>query len=198
MFPFRFLVFSNLNQSNWNSFRFILERKPFHRSPLSCNMLKDRNPYENGSNWILGCHIKTLFLVFSHKCKMWRRKRRSQQFFDCCLHIRCRCDVFTESLSSNDRAYASRLKDWWEGFMVYAVEMGWSAKIYIPSFMKIGSAIKKLGGTQAQRGELISLLLFFSRNKENRLILIFYFIMYPDLNSVTQLILQHLFIIRWM
>jgi hypothetical protein len=42
--------------------------------------------------------------------------------------------------------------------------------VYIPNFMKIGSAIQKLiaGDTQTQRGDLISLLLFF-QNKESGL-----------------------------
>jgi hypothetical protein len=47
--------------------------------------------------------------------------------------------------------------DLWEGFMKYAVEMDSGAMIYIPSFVKIGSAIQKLIGG----GILISLLLFF-------------------------------------
>jgi hypothetical protein len=33
-----------------------------------------------------------------------------------------------------------------EGFMKYAVEMGSGVMIYIPSFVKIGSAIQKLIG----------------------------------------------------
>jgi hypothetical protein len=45
--------------------------------------------------------------------------------------------------------------------------------IYIPSFIKIGSAVQKLMGrihkqTHRQEGDLISLLLFF-QNKESRL-----------------------------
>jgi hypothetical protein len=36
--------------------------------------------------------------------------------------------------------------DRWEGFMKYAIEMGSSTMIYIPSFMKTGSAIQKLTG----------------------------------------------------
>jgi hypothetical protein len=31
------------------------------------------------------------------------RKRRVQQFFYCCVYIRCRGNVFTEPLPSNDR-----------------------------------------------------------------------------------------------
>jgi hypothetical protein len=59
-----------------------------------------------------------------------------------------------------------------EGFMKYAIEMGPSAMIYIPSFVKIGSGIQKLIGgdmqKHRQRGDLISLLLFLQR-KESRL-----------------------------
>jgi hypothetical protein len=48
--------------------------------------------------------------------------------------------------------------------MKYAIEMGSSAIIYIPSFMKIGSGIQKLiGGIHRQHGDLISLFLFFSK-----------------------------------
>jgi hypothetical protein len=47
----------------------------------------------------------------------------------------------------------------------YAVEMGSSSMIHIPSFIKIGSGIQKsLKGdthTDTQQGDLISLLLFF-------------------------------------
>jgi hypothetical protein len=44
--------------------------------------------------------------------------------------------------------------------MKYAVEMGSGAMIYIPSFIKIGSAIQKLigGYTYRQHGDRISLL----------------------------------------
>jgi hypothetical protein len=42
--------------------------------------------------------------------------------------------------------------------MKYAVEMGSGAKIYIPSFIKIGSGIQKLiRVTHGQHGDLISL-----------------------------------------
>jgi hypothetical protein len=37
-----------------------------------------------------------------------------------------------------------RHTDWWEGFMKYAVEMGSGAMIYVPSFIKIASAIQKV------------------------------------------------------
>jgi hypothetical protein len=51
--------------------------------------------------------------------------------------------------------------------MKYAIEMGSGAMIYIPSFITIGSGIQRLVGgdtqTQRQHGDLISLLLFFSK-----------------------------------
>jgi hypothetical protein len=52
--------------------------------------------------------------------------------------------------------------------MKYAVQMGSGAMIYIPSFIKIGSGIRKLmwGGdsqTHRQHGDRISLLLFLSK-----------------------------------
>jgi hypothetical protein len=53
--------------------------------------------------------------------------------------------------------------------MKYAVKMGSGAMIYIPSFIKTGSGIKKLirGDTQAHRqhDDLISLLPFFQNNE---------------------------------
>jgi hypothetical protein len=53
--------------------------------------------------------------------------------------------------------------------MKYAVEIGSSAMIYIPSFVKIGSGSQKLIGedtqTHRQRGYRISLLLFFKIRK---------------------------------
>jgi hypothetical protein len=58
--------------------------------------------------------------------------------------------------------------------MSYAVEMGSSAMIYIPSLIKIGSGIQKLteGGyrhTHRQHRDRISLLSFFFQNKERGL-----------------------------
>jgi hypothetical protein len=54
--------------------------------------------------------------------------------------------------------------------MKYAVLMGSGAMIYIPSYIKIGSAIQKWGDAQThrQKGERISLLPFF-QNKGSRL-----------------------------
>jgi hypothetical protein len=62
--------------------------------------------------------------------------------------------------------------------MKYTVVMGSDAMIYMRSFIKIGSGIKKLLGggihiqkqTHRQQGDLISLLLFF-QHKESRLII---------------------------
>jgi hypothetical protein len=52
--------------------------------------------------------------------------------------------------------------------MKYAFEMGSGAMIYIPSFIKTGSAIQKfIWGTHRQHDDSISLLLFF-QNKESR------------------------------
>jgi hypothetical protein len=55
--------------------------------------------------------------------------------------------------------------------MKYAVEMASGAMIYIPSFIKIGSATRKLMGweTHRQHGDHISPLSLF-QNKESRLI----------------------------
>jgi hypothetical protein len=50
--------------------------------------------------------------------------------------------------------------------MMYSDEMGSGTVIYIPSFIKIGSGIQKLTGgihRHRQRGDFISLLLFFSK-----------------------------------
>jgi hypothetical protein len=51
--------------------------------------------------------------------------------------------------------------------MKYAVEMGSGAMIFIPSFIKIGSAIEKLTGenTDTQYGDCMSLLLFYKKKK---------------------------------
>jgi hypothetical protein len=48
-----------------------------------------------------------------------------------CLPSRCLAMI---------RGYIYRHTDWWEGFMKYAVEMGSGAMIYIPSFVRTGSA----------------------------------------------------------
>jgi hypothetical protein len=81
----------------------------------------------------------------------------SEQFFYCWMCIRCRGKVFTEPLPNNDREnFTEPLPsndrgtyidtNWREGFMKYADEMVSGAMIYIPSFIKIGSAIQKLTG----------------------------------------------------
>jgi hypothetical protein len=75
-----------------------------------------------------------------------RRKRRVQQFLYCCVCIRCRGNVFTYPLSSNDRRIHYRHTDWWEVFIKYTVEMGSGVMIYIRSFIKIGSGIQKIIG----------------------------------------------------
>jgi hypothetical protein len=58
------------------------------------------------------------------------RKGRIQQFFYCCVFIRCRRNVFTEPLPSNDKGYTYRCTDWWEGFMKCAPEIGSVALMY--------------------------------------------------------------------
>jgi hypothetical protein len=93
-----------------------------------------------------------------------------------CIHGRG--DVFTEPLPRNDKGFTYRHTGSREGFMKYAIEMGSGVMIYIPGFIKIGSAIQKLivGGytdthrytVTQQQGDLISLLLYFQK-KENRL-----------------------------
>jgi hypothetical protein len=52
------------------------------------------------------------------------RKRRVQQFFYCCVCIRCGGNFFfTEPLPSNDRGYTCRHTDCWEGFMKCDADM---------------------------------------------------------------------------
>jgi hypothetical protein len=68
--------------------------------------------------------------------------------------------------------YTCRRKDWWEGFVKYAVEMGSGAMIYILCLIKIGSGIQKMiGGGDSQihrqHGDRISIISFFP-NKESR------------------------------
>jgi hypothetical protein len=53
--------------------------------------------------------------------------------------------------------------------MKYAVEMGSSAMIYRPSFIKTGSGIQKvIGGIHRQHGDLINLLSFFKGSRLTR------------------------------
>jgi hypothetical protein len=58
--------------------------------------------------------------------------------------------------------------------MKYAVEMGSGAMIYIPSFIKIGSAIQKLiggrGYTETQTAWRSHKCVLFFQNNESRLI----------------------------
>jgi hypothetical protein len=42
------------------------------------------------------------------------------------------------------RGYIYRHKNSWDGFIKYTVEMGSGAMIFMPSLIKIGSAIQKL------------------------------------------------------
>jgi hypothetical protein len=83
------------------------------------------------------------------------RNWRVQQFFYCCVYSLSRERVYQAAASQ-------RYTDWGEGFMNYAVGMGSGAIIYIHSFIKMGSAIQKLIGgdaqTHRQHGNLTSLL----------------------------------------
>jgi hypothetical protein len=67
--------------------------------------------------------------------------------------------------------YAYRHKDWYEDFIQYAVEMGLCAIIYtyIPSFMRIRSAIQKLQGgyTDTQTAWWSHKPIFIFQNKES-------------------------------
>jgi hypothetical protein len=82
-----------------------------------------------------------LIAYFSLLRHVQHRKRHVQQSFYWCLCIRCRGNVFTNPLPSNDRGI-HRL---WEGFINYAVKMGSGAMIYTASFIKTGSGIQQLG-----------------------------------------------------
>jgi hypothetical protein len=59
-------------------------------------------------------------------------------------------------LPSNNIGFTKRYTDWWEVFIKYAVEMGSSAMIYIPSFIQIGSGIQKLIGEENTDNTVIS------------------------------------------
>jgi hypothetical protein len=76
------------------------------------------------------------------------------------LHVFVAAGTCLPSNNKRDTHYG--LTDCREGFMKYAVEMGLGAMIYIPSFIKIGSGIRKLmvgeGFTDTQHGDCISLL----------------------------------------
>jgi hypothetical protein len=80
--------------------------------------------------------------------------------------------MFTEPLPCNDRRNIHTDTQTEGGFFKYAVEVGSGVMIYIPSFIKIGPAMRKLVGrdtqTHRQHGDGISLHLFF-QNKESRL-----------------------------
>jgi hypothetical protein len=82
------------------------------------------------------------------------RKRLVQQVLYCCVCIRCRGNVIRGRCLVTIGGYRYRHRDWWEGFMKYAVEMDSGAMIYIPSVIEIGSGIQKLmggGGSQIHR-----------------------------------------------
>jgi hypothetical protein len=56
-------------------------------------------------------------------------------------------------------------KDWWNGFIKYAVEMVSGTMIYIQSFIKTGSGIQKLiaGESQTHRRQGVLISLLFSK-----------------------------------
>jgi cytochrome c oxidase assembly factor CtaG len=81
------------------------------------------------------------------------RKRCVQKFY-CCVCIRCRGNVYTEPLPTNYREYTHKHTDWLEVLMKYTVEMGSCVMLYVRSFIKIGSAIRKFmskGDSHIQR-----------------------------------------------
>jgi hypothetical protein len=73
-------------------------------------------------------------------------KRCIQLFFYCCTCIHCTVIFLPCCCLATVVGYKYRHTDWWERFMKYANEMGSGAIINIPSFVKTGSAIQKLGG----------------------------------------------------
>jgi hypothetical protein len=90
-----------------------------------------------------------------------------------CLPSRClatKGDIhFTEPFRSNDRrdTHADIQVDGGSYEVMYTVEIGSGAEIYIPSFINTGSGIQKLMGwgnsqKHRQHGDLISLLVFLS------------------------------------
>jgi hypothetical protein len=73
--------------------------------------------------------------------------------------------VLIEPLPSNDRkGYIFSHRDWWEGFMKHAFEMGSGAMIYVTSIIKIGAGIQNLIGGDIQHGDCLSLI-FFKQGK---------------------------------
>jgi hypothetical protein len=114
-------------------------------------------------------------------------RKRFQQFIHCCVCILCRGNVFIEPFPSINGGfslcpfliticgYTQRNTGCWDGFVKYAVEMGWDATIYIPSFIKFNSVIQNLIRrytdiqTHKQHGDRLSWLLFF-KYKESMLI----------------------------
>jgi hypothetical protein len=60
--------------------------------------------------------------------------------------------VFTEPPPNNESrdTYIYRYAHWWEGLMKYADEMRSGTTIYISSFIKISSGIRKSRGDDSQ------------------------------------------------
>jgi hypothetical protein len=92
------------------------------------------------------------------------RKWRVKQFLYCCVCIRCRCNVFTQPLPSNNKGiYIYRLV--WGIYEVGRL-YGLGATIYIPRFIMIGLGFQQLiGEIHRQHGDLISLLSLFGKHK---------------------------------
>jgi hypothetical protein len=60
------------------------------------------------------------------------------------VSIRCNGNVFTEPLLSNDKGIHTDTDTHWRGILKCAAEMDSGVMMYIPSFIKIGSDIRKL------------------------------------------------------
>jgi hypothetical protein len=69
------------------------------------------------------------------------RKRRIQQLFYRCVAA---VMILPGRCLATIGGYTYRHRDWWEGFMKYVTDMGSGTMIYILSFIKIGSGIRKL------------------------------------------------------
>jgi hypothetical protein len=95
-------------------------------------------------------------LVTLHNNKFWEelnhplsliqhglhKKRSVQKFFYCYVFVAA-LTFLPDRCLATIRGYT---KDWWEGFIKYAFEMGSGAMIYVPSLTKTGSANQKMHG----------------------------------------------------
>jgi hypothetical protein len=118
-------------------------------------------------NWkyIVWCKQMTfweeLIACFPFIWHVSHRKRRVQQFFYCCVRIRCRGNVFTQPLPSNGKGIHIEIHRLMGD--IYEVRRWDGSRCPdVPGFIKLGSVIQKLvGGTHRQHGDLIILHLFF-------------------------------------